>query len=223
MENPDNTLGNGRPISSTAPQYAALALVWGSSFLLMRLALKGLSPAQVAIARLVLGGVTLALIMTLTKRSWPREPRTLMNLTVVSVLLGVFPFLLYAWAGQYLPSGLSSIYNATTPIMTLLVAVIALPDERLTRARSMAFGLAALGVVALAAPWRIDFDVTNRKQLLAQLACLGATACYGAGFVYMRRFIAGSSYDTVTIAATQIGIGAVIMLCLSPVIGRSAV
>ena len=223
MKNLTGSNAHQNPLSSVAAQFAALALVWGGSFLFVRLALRGISPVQVAVGRLILGAIILALIMIVTNRRWPRDPRTLGNLAVVAVLLGVFPFLLFAWAGQYLPSGLSSIYNATTPIMTLLVSIVALPNERFTRARSIALGLGAIGVLVLAAPWRIDSDLTDRKQLLAQLACLGATACYGMGFVYMRRFISGSSYDTVTIAATQVGIGAVIMLCASPFIARTPV
>ena len=214
---------NRNTMSNVALQFVALSLVWGGNFLFVRLALRGISPAQVAVGRLVLGAVTLTLIMIVTGRRWPRDPRMLGSIAVVSVFLGVFPFLLFAWAGQHLPSGLSSIYNATTPIMTILVSIAALPSERLTRMRSTALALGALGVLVLMAPWRIDSDLTNRTQLLAQLACLGATACYGLGFVYMRRFVSGSSHDTVTIAATQIGIGAIIMLLVSPLVARSTV
>jgi drug/metabolite transporter (DMT)-like permease len=51
-------------------------------------------------------------------------------LAVVSVLLCVVPFSLFAWAEQHISSGLASIYNATTPLMTMLVALVALPQER---------------------------------------------------------------------------------------------
>src|SRR4051812_23004493 len=59
--------GRGTPI-----KFGALALMWGSSFLFIRVAVGGLAPAQVALGRLVVGAATLALIMVLTRRRWPR-------------------------------------------------------------------------------------------------------------------------------------------------------
>ena len=145
------------------------------------------------------------------------------HLTVVAVLLCVVPFLLFSWAGQHIPSGLSSIYNATTPIMTLLVSLVALPQERLTAVRTAALALAAAGVVVIAAPWTLSGAPHGENFGLGQLAALGATACYGSGFVYLRRFLAGVRYDAVTVAATQVGIGALIMLVLAPFIARTPV
>ncbi|KAE8765031.1 DMT family transporter [Georgenia thermotolerans] len=207
----------------TAIKFAALALMWGSSFLFIRVAVGALAPAQVALGRLVVGAATLALIMTLTRRRWPREARVLGHLAVVAVLLCVVPFLLFSWAGQHIPSGLSSIYNATTPIMTLLVSLVALPQERLTAVRTAALALAAAGVVVIAAPWMLGTVPHGENFGLGQLAALGATACYGTGFVYLRCFLAGVRYDAVTVAATQVGIGALIMLALAPFIARAPV
>ena len=207
----------------TLLKFGALALMWGSSFLFIRIAVGGLAAAQVALGRLLVGAVTLALIMTFTGRRWPRERRVLGHLTAVALLVCVVPFLLFSWAGQHIPSGLSSIYNATTPIMTLLVSLVALPQERLTAGRTAALALAAAGVVVIAAPWTLGSAPHGEHYLLGQLAALGATACYGCGYVYMRRFLTGLRYDAVTVAATQVGIGAVIMLVLAPFLALSPV
>ncbi|MFH5823797.1 DMT family transporter [Georgenia sp. AZ-5] len=207
----------------TLLKYVALAVIWGSSFLFMRVALEGLSPAQVALGRLLVGAATLALIMLVTRRRWPREPRALGHLTVLALLLCVVPFLLFAWAGQHIPSGLSSIYNATTPIMTLLVSLVALPAERLTAGRTAALLLAALGVVVVAAPWTLSTGPAGTEFYVAQLAALGATACYGMGYVYMRRQLTGHRHDAVAVAATQVGVAAVIMLVLAPFVATDPV
>ncbi len=210
-----------RPASRlTVPmQFAALALVWGASFLFMKVALEGLSAIQVVFGRLALGSLILAIVMASTRRRWPREPRVWGHLTVVAILLCVVPFFLFAWAGQHIDSGLSSIYNATTPITTLLVSFVALPDERLTRTRIVGVVIAAAGVVLVAAPWAVSGHAFAATSLLAQLACLGATTCYGLGFVYSRRFLRGHDHDATTIAATQITIAAVIAALLVPFLG----
>ncbi|MDJ0321226.1 DMT family transporter [Pseudarthrobacter sp. PS3-L1] len=199
--------------------YLGAALIWGASFLFMKTGLTGLAPSQVALSRLVLGAATLCLIMLLTRRRWPRERRLWAHLAVVSVFLCVAPFLLFAWAGQFLPSGLSSILNATTPIMTLAVGAIALPKERLRRLQIGGIFVGGLGVALVVGPWRVLGDPAIHESVPAQLACLGATLCYGIAFVYLRKFVLGThSYDPVVISAVEISLAAVIMVLLSPFI-----
>lgn len=205
-------------------QFVALAVVWGSSFLFIKLALDGLSPAQVAFGRLAFGAVTLALLMVITRRRWPTGVRTWAHLGVIGVLLCVVPFLLFSWAGQYIPSGLSSIYNATTPVATLLVSLALLPSERLTRPRVIGLLLAGVGVVVVAAPWRyLGSDAWSGHGLIAQAACLAATLSYGFAFAYTRRFLSTATMDPTAVAASQIGIAAVILGATMPWIGMDAV
>ncbi|MEE6272824.1 DMT family transporter [Georgenia wangjunii] len=203
--------------------FALLALIWGSSFLLIKVALDGLSPAQVTLGRLVCGALALAGVMVVTRRRWPRGAAVWGHLTAISIVLCVAPFLLYSWAGQYIPSGLSSIYNATTPVTTLLVGLALLPDERLTRRRTVGLLAAGAGVVVVAAPWSALAGYRGENVLLAQAACLGATTCYGLAFVYNRRILRGYDYDPTTIAASQVGVAAVIMLVLAPAVAATPV
>lgn len=204
-------------------RFVVLAVLWGSSFLFMKVAIEGVSPLQLTAARLTFGALTLAAIMAWQRKAWPREPGLVRRIAVLSVLLCVAPFLLFGWAAQHLPSGLSSIFNATTPIMTLLVAVVALPSERLTRSRVAGFVVALAGVLVVAGVWRIELSGDGGTLLLAQLACLGATLCYGLGAVYSRRLLRGSAIDSTALAATQIGIAAVLALTLTAVAGRTSV
>lgn len=208
-----------RRAGSVGAQFVALALLWGASFLFIKVSLDGLSPAQVMLGRLALGGVFLAGVMAVTRRRWPRDARTWGALAVISVFLCVAPFSLYAWAGERIPSGLSSIYNATTPIAALLVSLVVLPDERLTRARTGGLVLAFFGVTVVAAPWSALGASGEGSFLLAQLACLGANLCYGIGFVLSRRLLRGTEHDAVTIAASQIVLATVIGFLVAPFMG----
>ena len=120
---------------SVLPQYIALAVTWGASFLFIKIGLEGLSPAQVVLGRLLTGALALAVISIARRQSLPRDPSVWVHLLVVAILLCVAPFLLFAWAEKDISSGLASIYNATTPLMTMLVSLAALPAERPTRSR----------------------------------------------------------------------------------------
>ena len=92
-----------------------MGLVWGSSFLFMKVALTGVSFGQVAWARLVLGALTLGLIVLISRQRLPREPVVWLHFLVIGIVGNVLPFLLFAWAEQYVSSSLASIYNAVTP------------------------------------------------------------------------------------------------------------
>ncbi len=210
----------GSPTTTVLAQFVALSLIWGASFLFIKVSVDGMSPVQVATGRLVLGAMVLISIMLTTRRQWPRERRLLMHLAIVSVPLCVGPFMLYSWAGQYLPSGLSSIYNAATPLMTMFIATMALPAERLTRMKLAGLLMGAAGVVIVLAPWHLIADTGALAGTgLAQLACLGATLCYGIAYTYTRRFIVGYHYDAISIAATELSVAAGIMLLITPFLG----
>jgi len=193
-------------------QFTMLALVWGASFLFIKIGLEGLSPPQVVLGRLLAGAAALVVVSRGRGQRPPREPVVRVHLAVVSVLLCVAPFLLFAWAEQHVASGLASIYNATTPLMTTLIALLALPSERPTRTTLSGLLTGFAGVVVVLGPWR---GLTGGDGL-GQAACLAATLCYGVAFVYLRRFVSPRGLAAIPVATVQVGLGAVIMLVLAP-------
>jgi drug/metabolite transporter (DMT)-like permease len=90
-------------------QFVALALTWGSSFLLIKVALVGVSPGQVVLARLCLGALALAAVSLAMGAKVPARPGPWLHLSVVATFLCVLPFLGFAWAEQEISSGLASI------------------------------------------------------------------------------------------------------------------
>ncbi|UZN02041.1 DMT family transporter [Cellulomonas sp. S1-8] len=204
-------------------QYLAAAIVWGSSFLFMKVGLDGLSSAQVALARLLLGALTLVVVMAVARRAWPRDRRTWGHLTVLGVLLCMVPYLLFAWAGQHLASGLSSIFNATTPLMTAAAVAVLLPVERLTAVQRLGLAVGGVGVVVVVGPWAYLADVATAAPLPAVLACLGATACYGLGTTYQRRFVVPLRLPPETVAAGQVCAGALLLTLASPIVATGPV
>ena len=206
-----------------ALQFAAMGLVWGSSFLFMKVALGGISFGQVAWTRLVLGGLTLGVIVLVMRARLPRQASVYLHFLVIGVVGCVIPFLLFAWAEQYVTSGLASIYNAVTPITTALMATLVFHVEKLDRSRVLGVVAGILGVVVIIGPWTfIANDQAHGSlftELAGQLACLGSAVCYGFTFSYLRRFITSKgTVSGITGAFLQVGMGAVVMLVLTPFI-----
>lgn len=203
-----------------AVQFTLTGIIWGSSFLFMKVALEGLSPGQVAWSRIVLGALTLGIFVALRRDRLPRVPRVWVHMTVLAVTFCVIPFLLFSWAQQHVTSGLASIYNATTPIMTAIMAGLLFRVERLKGMQIAGIVVGILGAMVLIAPWNgLDVD----QSLIAQLAILGATASYGFSLAYMRKFVANSGMSALVFSFLNIGIAALIMLVLTPVVATGEI
>ncbi|WJL95264.1 DMT family transporter [Microbacterium sp. ET2] len=201
-------------------QFTLAGVVWGSSFLFMKVALEGVGPGQVAWARLVLGALALGILVAIRRERLPRSLRIWGHMTVLASTFCVIPFLLFSWAQQHVTSGLASIYNATTPIMTAIMAGLLLRVERLSRNQITGIAVGISGVVVIIGPWQ-GLDLS--QSVVAQLAILGATACYGFSLAYMRRFVAHTGMSALTFSFLNIGIAAAIMIVLTPVVAWAPV
>ena len=203
-----------------AVQFMLTGVIWGSSFLFMKVALEGLSAGQVAWSRLILGALTLGLFVALRRESLPRSLKLWAHMTVLAVSFCVVPFLLFSWAQQHVTSGLASIYNATTPIMTAVMAGLLFRVEKLKAVQIAGILVGILGVMVIIAPWQgLDLN----QSLLAQFAILGATACYGFSLAYMRKFVSNSGMSALVFSFLNIDIAAAIMAALTPFIALTPV
>ncbi|MBB2924054.1 DMT family transporter [Cellulomonas cellasea] len=187
--------------------YALLAVMWGCSFAFIALALDALTPVQVAFWRIAVGAVTLLVLAAVTRTPLPRDRRTLGHLTVLALLVNAVPFTLFALGQQSVSSVLAGIINAATPLTTLLWVALFFRAERPGPARSSGLVLGFLGLLVVMGVWH----GLGTGQLSGVLACVGAITCYGLGFPYTRKFLAGTPYPPVALAAGQIGIAAVVM------------
>ena len=109
----------------------------------------------------------------------------------------------------------AGIWNATTPLLTLLVALAMLPEERLTRARVLGLGVGFAGVVVLLGPWA----GLGGGALLGNLAILAAAACYGIAFPYTRLYLTGRRESVVSLSTAQLLVATAQMLVILPFSG----
>lgn len=167
-------------------KYLALALIWGSSFLLMKVGLDDLHPIQIVAMRILLAAATLMMLMRVTGTRLPRGRRVWWHVFICSILLTVVPFTGFVVGEVYVSSALAGIGNATTPIATVLCALAILPSERLTSRKLLAVVLGFLGVLVIAEPW----NIAGRPHPLGFLLVVLAASSYGLGWTYNRRTLA---------------------------------
>ena len=188
--------------------FFALGLIWGCSFLFIKLGLESLTPIGVAFGRLAIGSVTLLLIARATGTRLPRAPRTWGYLALVALLFCSIPFTLFAWGETQVSSILAGIINACTPLATLVVVLIAFPEERPTRQRVVGLSIGFLGVLVVVGVW----EGIGGGEMLGVLACIAAIACYGLAFPLTRRHLVGTGDGPISIAAGQVTLGALFLL-----------
>lgn len=194
-----------------------LACIWGSSFLWIELALRGLSPVQVVLGRLLAATAVLGPIVLVQRRRLPRAPSMWGHLLLLALVANIIPFTLFGFGQQRITSGLAGVLNGTTPLFTLMFAVATLPEERLTLARGAGLAIGFCGVVLIVGPWDAN-PLTS--SVPGQLACLGAAACYGVAFTYTRRFVSHRGYPPIVLSAVQLGSAALLLGAAMPVVGR---
>jgi drug/metabolite transporter (DMT)-like permease len=199
---------------------AGLSLIWGSSFLFIKVAVEGLSPAQLALARLTEGALVLLAVVAAGRLRLPRRPVTWLHLTVAATVANVVPFFLFGWGEQRVASSLAGILNATTPLFAMVIAAAIGSVERISPLRAAGLLLGFAGVLVVAAPWR---QASLHGSLTGAAACLAAAACYGVGFIYMRRFLTGRGTPPIVLAACQLSAGALLLWLAAPLYAAQAV
>ncbi|MFD5780314.1 DMT family transporter [Streptomyces sp. NPDC126933] len=177
-----------------------LALLWGSTFLWIKLALNhGLSPLHITVIRCALGaGVLLALSYAARKRL-PRDRTTWLQLVVAAFFCNALPFFLFSVGQRTVDSGVAGALNATTPLWSLMIGVAIGTERGLRPVRAAGLLLGFAGTLLIFAPWQ-------RTVLLSwgALALLGAAASYAVAFAYMGRTLTGKSTAPLALSAAQL-------------------
>jgi drug/metabolite transporter (DMT)-like permease len=158
----------------------ALAAIWGSSFMFIKVAVRELAPAEVVFGRVLIGALTLLAFIPFTlgwRRTTADVRRFIVPLTVLAVVNVCIPFWLLAWSEKRLDSGLAGILQASMPLFTALLALRFSRGERVTGARLVGVMVGFLGVVLLV-------GAQPRGDVLSALAVLLTAFCYAVAVLY---------------------------------------
>lgn len=162
-----------------------LSVLWGGSFFFVEVLIKYLPPLTIVTSRVGFAALGLWALIFALKLPLPKTRQHWKALFVVGLLNNALPFCLIVWGQTQISSGLASIFNATTPFFTVLVAGALLADERTTGQKLLGVILGLLGTVVLIGP-----EVLNglTGSVYGQLAVIGAALSYALAAVYSRRF-----------------------------------
>ncbi|MGW2638358.1 DMT family transporter [Streptomyces sp. NPDC001348] len=194
-------------------RFGALSLIWGFSFLLIKVGTDGYAPFQVTLGRLVFGTAVLGAAMAVKRQRLPRGARTWGHLTVAAFLLNALPFSLFAYSELTIPSTLAGICNATSPLWGMALSLVALSEDRPTRLRVAGLGLGFLGVLTVLGAWQGFNGLDTTGTALALLASLS----YPVGWIYVRRTLAGTGHSHLSMTGAQLLLATLQLAVVTPV------
>jgi drug/metabolite transporter (DMT)-like permease len=176
-----------------------LALLWGSTFLWIKLALDGLSPVQITVIRSALGAVVLIALCYSARQRLPRDRVTWGHLVVAALFCNALPFALFAIGEQSVDSGVAGVLNATTPLWSLVIGIAIGTERGLTSIRLGGLLVGFAGTLLIFAPWR-----QGGLASWGSLAILAAAASYAVAYAYMGRFLVGRGTAPIGLSAAQL-------------------
>jgi drug/metabolite transporter (DMT)-like permease len=204
------------PTLSWVWRLAALTLIWGSTFLLIKVALEGFAPLQVAFWRNSVGAVTLLALVAMYGQRLPTDRRVWLHAAGIGLLSNALPSTLFAWGETKLGSVEAGIWNATTPLVVLLILLVVPGGERLTWFATVGLGIGFAGVVVVLAPWAGP----SVGELSGHLAFAGAAICYGVATTWIRRAFGSRPESALQLTAVQVTCASAwTLLATAPTVG----
>jgi drug/metabolite transporter (DMT)-like permease len=196
---------SGMPASAWM-QIIILSAVWGGSFLFGRIAAQEVPALAIALARVLIAATVLWAFLLLSRRPLPVIDRQLVvALLVMGLVNNAIPFSLIFWGQKEIGAGLASIFNAMTPLFTVIFAQFATRDERITPLKLAGIATGIAGVAVLVGD---GLGAGLERHVAAELAVLGAAASYGIAGVWGRRF---AKVDPVFVATGQLSASSAIL------------
>jgi len=186
-----------------------LVLIWGTTYIGIKVALTGFGPLTLIAARLVIASLVLLAIAAAAGTRMPRGARAWAWMLWLALLGNCLPFYFITWGTQHIDSSLAGILVAVMPLAVLVLAHFALDTERITAPKAAGFLLGFVGVAVLLGPDLPAVGGEGGQALAGQLAVLLGALLYAANAVSARRMPA---MDPVAVSLATLLIAAALMV-----------
>lgn len=193
--------------------YVLLCLIWGSTWLVIKIGYGALGPFNVASVRFLLAGAVLVPVVPLMGVRWPSGRREWALVVWVGLVMFGADYGLIYWAEQFLASGVTAILFATLPLFTIGLAHFYVPGDRLTARRLTGAVLAFAGVAALFGD-RVSVDASKAAPMLAIVA---SAICAASAGVASKRY--GAALHPAALNAPAMLLGGVVLAAASLLAG----
>lgn len=186
-------------LKTEIPLLGCLALLWGASYLFIKVAVTEIPPVTLIALRVFGAAIFLMIVMGVRAEKLPRDAKTWRMLLLQAVLNSIGAWTVLAWGQQFVDSGLASVLNSTSPIFVFFITALITQHESLGGRKLLGAALGVLGVVLIVG---IEALSGLGSQVAGQIACLVGAALYAGAAIYGKRF--GHISAVATAAGTMI-------------------
>lgn len=165
-----------------------LALLWGPSFLFIKVAVREIPPLTLVTARVGLAALLLYTILRIRRYTLPRAGAIWKHFVVVGLFAHALPFFLFSWGEKFIDSAIASILNGSTPLFTILIAHFSIHDDRMTTNKVVGAMIGFAGLLLLVSPSLLGGVQATTWGLIAVTV---AACSYGVAIVYARLNLTG--------------------------------
>jgi drug/metabolite transporter (DMT)-like permease len=198
-----------RPSAADWLGLGALVAMWGTAFVVIRLAVETVPPLTVAAGRIAAAAGLLLFAVRAAGLRLPGPGRVWIQLVVLGLIGNCVPFFLIGWGQERVPSALTGILMAVNPLVTLVLAHRFSPGESMTAARSVGFALGFAGIVVLVGPEALLEIGGGASDLARQGAVLAGALCYATNSILARRL---PPIHPLVVSASVLAVAAVVIL-----------
>ncbi|MEM8844815.1 MAG: DMT family transporter [Pseudomonadota bacterium] len=161
----------------------ALMVMFGSAFLLNKIAVVDIPPVVITAVRIVLGALILIAMTFIQKESYSQLKSYWGLIVIISITGNCIPFFVIAWGQQYIDSGLAGILMGMMPLTTIVLAHFLVEGEKLTAGKVAGFILGFIGVVILMIPEVTFYNESRLLHLFGILAVLLGAVSYAVNSI----------------------------------------
>ncbi|WP_415238274.1 DMT family transporter [Seleniivibrio woodruffii] len=200
--------------------FCALGLIWGCNFIYIKMAANLITPMQIVLYRVVLGFICVAAYALFKGYIRISHLKYSIHFAVMSLLAASVYYLAYVKGIVLLMSGVAGALSGSVPLFSFILAVIFIPEEKITLTKIIGVLTGFAGVVLIAMPSGSTILESNIKGVL--YIAFGSL-CLGASFVYAKKFVMPLKLPTAALTAYQLGFSSLTMLLFTDYKGIGAV
>ncbi len=196
--------------------FVLLGVIWGSSFLFIKVALDQLTPFSLVFIRIVVASVSMLLFAVVRGGLW-RAVRTLSRIERAAIAGGALctyalPYFMITYGESRISASMAGMLNSTTPLFTVLLTPIFIKVRGRNPRSYIGVLVGLVGVVIVLSPWR---SLGGVSEIGYDVVVLLAAALYGLGIIIQKKFLVPSGMTSVQIAALQLGVSSVLYIAIA--------
>ena len=164
--------------------FILLGAIWSSSFMWIKIAVQEVGPMTLVAFRVLFGLVFGAAVILIQRTRLPHRLRDWSPPLILGISNVAIPFFLISWGERSIDSAVAAILDATVPLFTIVIAHLALHDDKITLPKTIGLLIGFAGVIVL-----MSEDIgASSSSLLGQAAVVLASMFYAGSSVYARKF-----------------------------------